>query len=85
MQEVPGLAEAFAETLRRFRTQAHLTQRELAERIGGTSTYIYLLERGKKTPTLKAFFLLCSALDADVHEFLDEYFESQARLSSKPE
>jgi len=85
MEEVPRLAEAFGLTLLQYRSQARLSQRELARRIGSSATYIHCVECGEKMPTIKTWYLLCQALDVDPHEFLTDYLQSQTRLSHKPE
>jgi transcriptional regulator with XRE-family HTH domain len=48
--------------LRRAREEAGLTQEQLAEKAGLHRTYVSLLERGKKSPTLVVLFRLCGAL-----------------------
>ncbi len=48
---------------RKARQNAGLSQEELAHRAGLHRTYISLLERSKKSPTLDAFFRICNALD----------------------
>lgn len=66
---------AFGEQLRQLRRASGLTQEELAFRVGLDRTYISLLERGIKSPTLNTFFRLCKILNqqpadviAQVHE-----------------
>lgn len=48
--------------LRNARDQAGLTQEQLAESAGVHRTYVSLLERDKKSPTLDVLFRLCDAL-----------------------
>jgi transcriptional regulator with XRE-family HTH domain len=48
--------------LRKAREAASLTQEELAFRAGVHRTYISLLERDVKSPTLSVLFRLCQAL-----------------------
>ena len=48
--------------LRKARTNAGLSQEQLADRAGVHRTYVSLLERNKKSPTLDVFFRLCRAL-----------------------
>jgi transcriptional regulator with XRE-family HTH domain len=52
----------FGDELRRAREKAGLTQEELAERAGVHRTYVSMLERDKKSPTLAVLFRLCDAL-----------------------
>lgn len=60
----------FGEQLRQFRKAAGVTQEELAFRAGLDRTYISLLERGMKSPTLSVFFRLCNVLAISPVEFI---------------
>jgi transcriptional regulator with XRE-family HTH domain len=48
--------------LRRAREEAGLTQEQLADHARVHRTYVSLLERNKKSPTLDVLFRLCKAL-----------------------
>lgn len=48
--------------LRRARDAAGLTQEDLAEKAKVHRTYVSLLERDRKSPTLDTLFRLCGAL-----------------------
>ena len=48
--------------IRLAREAAGLTQEELADRAGVHRTYVSLLERDKKSPTVAMLFRLCAAL-----------------------
>ena len=50
------------EELRKARQRAGLTQEELAYRAKLHRTYIGLLERDKRSPTLDVLFRLCEAM-----------------------
>lgn len=52
----------FGDELKKAREAANLTQDELAVRAGVHRTYVSLLERGKKDPTLQVLFRLAAAL-----------------------
>ncbi len=52
----------FGEELRKAREKAGLTQEQLAFRAGLHRTYISLLERDLKSPTLNTLFRLCGAM-----------------------
>lgn len=45
-----------------MRKKAGLSQEELAERAGIHRTYVSLLERNRKSPTLDVLFRVCRAL-----------------------
>ena len=49
--------------LRKARESAGLTQEELAFKARVHRTYISMLERNKKSPTLEVMFRLCRALE----------------------
>jgi len=50
------------EELRKARLKAGLSQESLADKSGLHRTYISLLERNKKSPTLETLFHICKAL-----------------------
>ena len=52
----------FGTELRKLRERAGLSQEQLADRAGVHRTYVSLLERNKKSPTIDVLFRLCKAL-----------------------
>lgn len=52
----------FGEELRKAREKAGLTQEQLAFKAGVHRTYVSLLERDLKSPTLNTLFRLCAAM-----------------------
>jgi transcriptional regulator with XRE-family HTH domain len=58
------------EELRRVRERAGLTQEELAFKAGVHRTYVSLLERNKKSPTLNMLFRLCDVLEVSVSKLV---------------
>ena len=70
METQPWLNIVFGEQLRSVRKAASMTQEELAFRAGLDRTYISLLERGFKSPTLTTFFQLCRVLDQQPDLFI---------------
>jgi len=52
----------FAKTLQEFRKAKHLSQEQLADTCDLDRTYISLLERGKRNPSLEMVFLLAKGL-----------------------
>ncbi len=75
----------FGEHLRQLRKAAGLTQEELAFRVGLDRTYISLLERGIKSPTLNTFFRLCAALNQNPSEIIAQVYERIVRGEQAPE
>ena len=56
--------------LRRAREAVGLSQEDLAFRAGVHRTYVSLLERDKKSPTLTVLFRLCKALGVSPSAFV---------------
>jgi transcriptional regulator with XRE-family HTH domain len=57
------LTAAFADVLRQLRERSGLSQEALATKSGLDRTFISLLERGQRQPTLKTMARLAQALD----------------------
>jgi transcriptional regulator with XRE-family HTH domain len=57
------VAAAFGSVLRDCRQKAGISQEELAGRAGVDRTYVSLLERGLRQPTLDSLFRLARGLD----------------------
>jgi transcriptional regulator with XRE-family HTH domain len=66
------LASAFAEVIRRRREQKGLSQEALAEGAGVHHTYVGLVERGKRKPTLDVAARLASALGRKLSTLIAE-------------
>lgn len=56
------LERAFGAALKEQRLKRKMTQRQLAERSELDETYVSLLERGKRQPSLKALLALAEGL-----------------------
>ncbi len=63
-------AKAFGLTIRRLRTQISYSQEKLAMISGLDRTYISLLERGQRQPTITTIFQLAQALDISSAELV---------------
>ena len=57
-----SVAQGFGAVLATARTERGLTQEQLAEKSGLHRTYISLIERGARQPTLSVLFDLSAAL-----------------------
>lgn len=75
--------KAFGQVLRKFRTINNLSQEKLSQECGLDRSYISLLERGLRQPTLKTILLLSKILNTtaagiihDVEELLNENIEN---------
>ncbi len=58
-----ALVKRFGIVLRKFRVAAGFTQQELAQECRLDRTYISLLERGLRQPSLTTIFLLADAVN----------------------
>lgn len=65
-----SLEKAFGVALKKMREKQKMTQLKLAERSDLDVTYISLLERGRRQPSLKAFIALASALGVSAVDLL---------------
>ena len=77
-QDIKGksLGKAFGFTLRRLRQDRGLSQESLGFESGYHRTYISLLERGQKSPSLQTIFNLSKALEIEPNELIRQ-IESQ--------
>ncbi|MBN2420000.1 MAG: helix-turn-helix transcriptional regulator [Deltaproteobacteria bacterium] len=70
-KEKKTIEQQFGETLRQLRAQKGLSQEELGFESGYHRTYISLLERGKKSPSIKTIFQLANALNIKPSELIE--------------
>ncbi|MDW0115208.1 helix-turn-helix transcriptional regulator [Sporosarcina saromensis] len=69
--------QAFGKILRKIRMENSLSQEELAYICGLDRTYISLMERGKRKPTINTIFELAKGLDerpSDLISLTEELF-----------
>jgi transcriptional regulator with XRE-family HTH domain len=66
------VVEVFAKVLRRQREKKKLSQEKLAELCDLDRTYISLLERGLRQPTLTTIFRISKSLDIIPSKFIEE-------------
>ena len=64
----PGLA--FGKVLRQVRRNAKLTQEQLAHSAGLDRSYISLIERGERQPTVRVIFDLARAIGTTPRELI---------------
>lgn len=64
------LEEALAIVLKEYRTEKKFSQEELADKCDLDRTYISLLERGKRKPTLSVIFNICNSLKVKPSVFI---------------
>ena len=69
MKSGKDINTAFSEVLRELRELRGISQESLAAKSDLDRTYISLLERGQRQPTLKSIFSLADALETTLTEF----------------
>jgi transcriptional regulator with XRE-family HTH domain len=70
MKQKKTIEQQFGEALRQLRIQKRLSQEALGFDSGYHRTYISLLERGKKSPSLNTIFKLADALNIKPSELV---------------
>ncbi len=74
------IEKEFGNVLKELRTQKKISQEKLAELCDLDRTYISLLERGLRQPTIGTLFKLALALDLEAYQIiqkLQECFENR--------
>lgn len=74
-------AKGLADSLKRLRTDAGLTQTQMARRLGVSQPTLYRLENGDQNTTLKTLAQICRVLRCDVGELLRG--EAKARQTGR--
>ncbi|HFT2186117.1 TPA: helix-turn-helix domain-containing protein [Bacillus cereus] len=67
--EIP---KAFGEVLRRHRKKANFSQEQLALQCNLDRTYIGLLERAQRQPSISTIFVICKVLNIAPHKLIQE-------------
>ena len=78
-----SLAKSFGQALRQLRLERGLSQEELGFESGYHRTYISLLERGKKSPSLQTIFQLAKALKVEPSEMIERVQNGGKSRSAK--
>lgn len=72
------IEKAVGEELRFYRTKKGMSQENLGFEASLHRTYISLIERGLKSPTINAFVRLCDALEISPDTFLKHVMQRVA-------
>lgn len=70
----------FGKAIKEFRREAGFSQEDLADKANLDRTYISLIERGQRSPTVRAVIAICDAMDlpaATLFNRLDELRRQQ--------
>lgn len=70
MAENPDITKAFAKSLRHYRQLKNMSQEQLAEAADLDRTYISMLERAVKSPTLTTMYSLSKQLGVPLSELV---------------
>ena len=76
-----GLTKTFGKVLRQARKERGLSQEDLGFESGYHRTYVGLLERGLKSPSLQTIFNLSRVLNLSPSELLDRVDHALRRKS----
>ena len=68
--------EKLAQLLRAIRSDAKLTQGQLAQKIGQSQSYVSKYESGEQRLDLLELELVCAAVDVSLSDFVGRYLES---------
>lgn len=58
--------------IRELRKNRHLTQEQLAEKVGINPKYVSSIERGKENPTLDIFIKIAEVLEVNIGELFQQ-------------
>ena len=75
---VPGISKRFGLMVRKHRVDAGITQEDLAERAGLHATYVGMVERGVRNPTLDVAARIAKALRLDLEVLIREAMQERA-------
>ena len=75
----------FGHTLKLFRNAANLSQEELAELSDLDRTYISMLERDIKSPTLQTIINICNALEVNIDMFMSQMISKPLKETQRKE
>ena len=78
-----SVAKSFGQALRQLRLERGMSQEELGFASGYHRTYISLLERGKKSPSLQTIFQLAKALNVEPSQMVERVQSGEAARSKK--
>lgn len=78
-----SIEDLFGNVLKQIRKEKGISQEELGFESGYHRTYISMLERGKKSPSLKTLFQLANALNVKPSDIMERLQSMDADSSIK--
>jgi transcriptional regulator with XRE-family HTH domain len=78
-----SIEELFGNVLKQLRNEKGISQEELGFESGYHRTYISMLERGKKSPSLRTIFQLAKALNVEPSNIMERLQTMDADYSKK--
>ena len=78
-----SIAKSFGNVLKQLRQDRGLSQEKLGFASGYHRTYISLLERGEKSPSLRTIFRLAQALKVEPSEMVERVQSGRVPRSTK--
>jgi len=85
MEACMTLEVAFGQILREIRQDRKISQEKLGFESGYHRTYIGLLERGKKNPSLTTIFNITNSLNIKASDLIERIEKRMNSQSSKPQ
>lgn len=76
VSQLMKLEEAFGLVLKKIRLEEGMSQEKLALHTGLDRTFISMLERGKRSPSLRTIFLLSAYLSITPSDFIQQTMEA---------
>lgn len=74
--------KAIGTRIKEARESKHLTQEQLAEIVGLSSTHISVIERGVKAPKLETFIEIANALNATADSLLLDVLDNSLQIKT---
>jgi transcriptional regulator with XRE-family HTH domain len=65
-------SELVTAILRRLRRERHMTQRQLADKLGREQSFVWRIEHGERRLDVLEFYWVCAALEADPSDVYNE-------------
>ncbi len=71
MRKYSRTPKTLGQKIKKYRMEKSLTQEQVAERIGVSSTYVGFIEQGQRTPSIKTADKIARTLDVKLSDLFD--------------